>query len=134
MFSIRPSPKTDKGMRKIRSLSAAAVAKLGWGMLQPGAGTSLRPEMTNRSSTPPFGAAVLAVPLALKKNGKRASRVGPLAVMKEGMVLVEEGAITMPPCCGSLNTRLCGLAPIFWPRVALGLPPPVDGCEWHPEH
>ena len=41
----------------------------------------------NRSSTPPLGALVLTVPLLLKKNGKRASRVGPLAVIKDGMVL-----------------------------------------------
>ena len=40
----------------------------------------------NRSSTPPLGALKLTVPLALKKNGNRASRVGPLAVMKYGVV------------------------------------------------
>ena len=39
----------------------------------------------NRSSTPPLGLLVLAVPLELKKNGNRASRVGPVAVMKYGV-------------------------------------------------
>ena len=41
----------------------------------------------NRSSTPPLGALVLTEPLLLKKNGNRASRVGPVAVMKDGVVL-----------------------------------------------
>ena len=48
---IRPPPKTGVGMRKIRSPSCAASAKLGCEMLQPGA--SMRPVMVNRSCTPP---------------------------------------------------------------------------------
>src|SRR5215472_3748128 len=87
MLFIKPEPNTGVGMRKIRLLAAAAWAKLGCVRLQEPA--SARPETVNRSSTPPFGLLVLAVPLALKKNGKRASRTGPLAATKDGMVLVE---------------------------------------------
>src|SRR5579863_1623938 len=100
-FSIRPAPNTGVGMRKIRLLSAAAVAKLGWVRLQfcPPSG---RAETVKRVSTPPFGAFWLTVPLALKKNGKRASRVGPPAVMKAGVVLVVLQAIT--PFCAGVTT------------------------------
>src|SRR5580700_3780836 len=88
-FSIRPAPNTGVGIRKIMLLASCAALKLGCGrallLLQVPA--SERPVTVNRSSTPPLGLLVLAVPLALKKNGNLASRVGPLAVMKYGMVL-----------------------------------------------
>ena len=49
---------------------------------------SARPLIVNMVSTPPFGLLTLAVPLALKKNGKRASRTGPFCAIKAGRVLV----------------------------------------------
>jgi hypothetical protein len=73
-------------MRKMRLLAALAALKLGCCRLQLPA--SDRPETVKRSSTPPLGLLVFAVPLGLKKNGKRASRTGPLAATKNGMVLV----------------------------------------------
>jgi hypothetical protein len=79
-FSIRPAPNTGVGMRKIMSFSATAVAKLGCGsavlLLQVPA--SERPVTVNKVSTPPLGELVFTEPLLLKKNGNRASRVGPL--------------------------------------------------------
>src|SRR5712671_2086175 len=126
MFDIRPEPNTGVGIRKIRLLAAAAAAKPGCCRLQPAA--SARPLTVNRVSTPPFGFAVLAVPLALKKNGKRASRTGPLAAMKDGMVLV------LPLTTPLAITWLCGLAPTLGKTLALGLVPPGAGCEWHPPH
>src|SRR6202451_1595296 len=88
MFSIKPEPKVGVGMRKITSFSDTAVAKLGCGsvVLLLHVPASERPVTVYRSSTPPFGSLVFTVPLVLKKNGKRASRVGPLAVMKDGTV------------------------------------------------
>src|SRR5580704_16282980 len=83
-FSIRPAPKVGVGMRKMTLLAATAAAKLGCCSLHVPA--SERPVTVYRSSTPPLGALVLTLPLELKKNGKRASRVGPLAVMKDGVV------------------------------------------------
>jgi hypothetical protein len=68
--------------------SDTAVAKLGCGkvvlLLQVPA--SDRPVTVNKSSTPPLGALVSTEPSLLKKNGNRASRVGPVAVMNEGTV------------------------------------------------
>src|SRR5579862_8564224 len=91
-FSIRPAPKVGVGIRKMMLFACCAAAKLGCGKLQlPASG---RPVTVNRSSTPPFGALVFTVPLALKKNGKRASRVGPLAVMKYGVASL--GATELP--------------------------------------
>src|SRR5271168_1953128 len=118
MFSIRPAPNTGVGMRKIILFAESAVAKLGCCKLQLPA--SERPETVNRSSTPPLGALVFTLPLALKKKGKRASRMGPVAVRKVGMVLVEPLAI---PVEMAVNSRLFA-----------GLEPPTAGCEWHPEH
>src|SRR6267378_1906534 len=69
------------------ALAACAWAKLGCCRLQLPA--SERPDTVNKSSTPPLGAFGLGFPLASKKKGKRASRVGPLAVMNDGIVLVE---------------------------------------------
>src|SRR6267143_910466 len=86
-FSINPVPKVGVGIRKIRLLVACAWAKLGCCKLQLPA--SERPETVNRSSTPPLGAFGLGLPNWSKKNGNRASRVGPLAVMNDGMVLVD---------------------------------------------
>ena len=91
--------------------AASAAAKLGCVRLQLPA--SERPVTVNRSSTPPLGALVLAVPLELKKNGKRASRVGPFAVMKYGVVL--SGATGLPA-----NSN--------WGFTA-GPLPPIAGCE-----
>src|SRR5580698_11081255 len=84
-FSKRPAPNVGVGIRNIISFSAWAVAKLGCGKLQLPA--SDLPETVKISSTPPFGAFVLTEPFELKKNGKRASRVGPFAVRNDGMVL-----------------------------------------------
>src|SRR6516225_8561095 len=103
-------------MRKMMLLAALAALKLGCCRLQEPA--SDRPETVKRSSTPPFGLLVLAVPLALKKNGKRASRVGPLTVMKAGVASL--GA-----------TRGWGpLVKTNWGFTA-GPVPPMAGCEWH---
>src|SRR5216683_1558033 len=126
MLFIRPEPNSGVGMRKIRLLAADAAAKPGCCRLQPAA--SARPLTVNMVSTPPFGLLTLAVPLALKKNGKRASRTGPVAVMKDGMVLVEP--LTTPLAI----TWLWGLAPTLGKTLALGLVPPGAGCEWHPPH
>src|ERR1700733_6525304 len=112
-FSINPAPKTGVGMRKIMSFSCWAVAKLGWGMLQLPA--SERPETVNRSSTPPLGELVFTLPFALKKNGKRASRVGPVAVMNDGSVL--ELPLAMP----LVITWLSGFGPTSGYMFALGL-------------
>src|SRR5579871_294938 len=87
---------------------------------------SARPETVNKVSTPPFGAAVLGVPFALKKNGKRASRTGPLAVTNEGIVLVEP--LTKPV----VIAWLCGFGPTLGKMLDEGLEPPIFGCEWHP--
>src|SRR5580658_914115 len=119
-FSIKPAPKVGVGMRKMMLLADCASAKLGCGrlvaLLQVPA--SERPVTVNRSSTPPLGSFVLTEPLALKKNGNRASRVGPLAVMKVGMVL--------PGATPLLVKRNWGLtaAPV----------PPTAGCAWHELH
>src|SRR5580704_6831635 len=118
MFSIRPAPRTGVGIRKMTLFVACAWAKLGCGSLQLPA--SDLPETVKRSSTPPFGALVFGLPNWSKKNGKRASRVGPLAVMNDGMALVEP--LTMP-------------LPITWNwGLFAGPVPPTAGCEWHPEH
>src|SRR5437660_4952054 len=103
MFDIRPEPNTGVGMRKIRLLAAAAAGKPGCCRLQ--APASARPLTVNMVSTPPLGLLRLAVPLALKKNGKRASRTGPVAVMNDGMVLVV--LFTNP----LVIAWLCGLGP-----------------------
>src|SRR5260221_8420254 len=121
MFDIKPAPNTGVGIRKIRLLAAAAAAKPGCCRLQPAA--SARPLTVNMVSTPPFGLLRLAVPLALKKNGNRASRTGPVAVMNDGMVFV--GPLTTPLAI----TWLWGLAPTFGKTLALGLVPPGAGCE-----
>src|SRR5271166_101575 len=83
-FSIKPAPNVGVGIRKMMLLVCCAVLKLGCGRLHvPASG---RPLTVNRSSTPPLGAFVLGEPLELKKNGNRASRVGPFAVMNDGVV------------------------------------------------
>src|SRR6476660_9665138 len=109
MFAIKPEPNTGVGMRKIRLLAAAAWAKPGCtrpAQVLPAA-KSARPLTVNMVSTPPFGLLTLTVPLALKKNGKRASRTGPVELMKDGMVLVEP--LTVPLAI----TWLCGLGPML---------------------
>jgi len=59
------------------------------GLLQAAAsGVRSGQRRLNRSSTPPLGAFGLGLPIGRRKNGNRASRVGPLAVMNDGMVLV----------------------------------------------
>src|SRR5713101_1541046 len=73
--SIKPAPNTGVGIRKIRFLRAASRLKSGWARTHPGA--SVRPAMVNRSWTP-----TSRVRSALNLN--RASRTGPLSVMKEG--------------------------------------------------
>src|SRR4029077_8124521 len=126
MFDISPEPNTGVGMRKIRLLAAAAAAKPGCCKLQPAA--SARPLTVNMVSTPTFGLLTLAVPLALKKNGKRASRTGPVAVMKDRMVLV------LPLTTPLAITWLCGLGPTLGKILALGLLPPGAGWECKTPH
>src|SRR5215472_9455230 len=121
MLAINPVPKVGVGMRKMMLLAAFAALKLGCCRLQEPA--SERPETVKRSSTPPLGLLVLAVPLALKKNGKRASRTGPLAATKNGIVFV--APLTTP----FAMTWLCGLAPMLGKTFADGLVPPGAGCE-----
>src|SRR5258708_780481 len=108
---MKPEPKVGVGIRKMMLFAACAALKLGCGRLH--APASERPVTVNRSSTPPLGALVLAVPLGLKKNGKRASRVGPLAAMKYGVVSL--GATPL-------------LVKENWGLVA-GPVPPIAGCE-----
>src|SRR5580700_7144985 len=82
--------------------SDTAVAKLGCGnavlLLHPPA--SDRPVTVKRSSTPPFGELRFTEPLELKKNGNRASRVGPVAVMNDGSVLPGATPLVGKPNCG----------------------------------
>src|SRR5580698_7306248 len=115
-FSINPAPKVGVGMRKMMLLTCSAALKLGCGRLQLPA--SLRPLTVNRSSTPPLGALVFTVPFALKKNGKRASRVGPLAVMKYGVESFGATGLPANPNCGLTAAPL----------------PPIAGCVWHELH
>src|SRR5579862_341564 len=115
MSSSSPAPKTGVGMRKMRLPAAAAAAKLGCTKVQPFA--SVSPETVKMVSTPPLGALVLAVPSLLKKNGKRASRVGPWAVMNVGVVSFGPAM----PLAIAVNSGL--LAPPV---------PPTVGCEWQP--
>src|SRR5215469_7421964 len=81
---------------------------------------SWRPLTVNKSSTPPLGALVSALPLLARKNGKRASRVGPLAVIKKG---VESSGATRG--CGPLVNVNSGLA--------AGPVPPTAGWPWQDE-
>src|SRR6202161_2514557 len=99
------------------SFSDTAVAKLGCGsvVLLLHVPASERPVTVYRSSTPPFGSLVFTDPLLLKKNGKRASRFGPVAVMKDGIVL--PGAT---PSVGNWNSGLVA-----------ALLPPIAGWAWH---
>src|ERR1700740_3084538 len=109
-FSINPAPNVGVGMRKIILLVCSANAKLGCAKVQLPA--SLRPETVKRSSTPPLGLFGLGLPLESKKNGKRASRVGPVAVIKLGVA--SWGAVALPAKAN------CGFmaAPV----------PPTAGC------
>src|SRR5260370_36925558 len=118
MFSPRPAPNTGVGIRKMMLLVDCAVEKLGCGKLQLPA--SDRPETVNKSSTPPLGAFVFGLPFASKKNGKRASRVGPVEVMNDGMLLVEPLTIPLASTCDS--------------GLVAGLVPPIVRLELHPEH
>src|SRR5205085_5928320 len=97
--STRPRPKVGVGMRKITLLPATWEAKFGCPRLQPGA--SVRPAMVNKSWTPPSSGPVgLAGSLGLVKvvDTKRASRTGPLAVMKEGTVLRAPSRVANATC------------------------------------
>src|SRR5260370_17091282 len=121
MLAIKPAPKTGVGMRKMMLLAATAALKLGCRRLQEPA--SARPLTVNRSSTPPLGALRLAVPSGLKKNGNRTSRTGPLAVMKDGMVLV------LPFTTPLAITWLSGFGPTLGKMAEAGLLPPGAACE-----
>src|SRR5882762_7148573 len=105
IFSISPAPNVGVGMRKMMFLCWIAWAKFGCVILQPVA--SVRPVITKRSCTPPS-----AVPFGFLM--KRASRMGPFAVMKDGTVLVAPA-----------------LAAIAGSGLVAGLVPPIAGCEWH---
>ena len=104
--SIKPAPNTGVGIRKITFFRAASRLKSGWARTQPAA--SVRPAMVNRSWTPPS-----RVRSALNLN--RASRTGPLGVMKEGTTFFAPSFVA---------TAIWGLTD--------GLEPPVVGCTWHP--
>src|SRR5580700_2052576 len=106
MFSIKPAPKTGVGMRKLRLPLAASAAKSGCAKVQLGA--SELPAIVNRSWTPP-------------SDLKRASRTGPSAVTKNGIVLLT--LISWP-------TVNCGFCPTLGKAFALGEVPPAAGCEW----
>src|SRR6266478_6411890 len=121
MFAINPVPNVGVGMRKIMLFAALAALKLGCGRLQLPA--SARPETVKRSSTPPLGAFGFALPNWSKKNGNRASRTGPLAWTKYGMVFV------LPFATPSAITRLWGFGPTFGKIPMAGLVPPGAGCE-----
>src|SRR5215472_13005592 len=120
MFAISPVPNVGVGMRKMMLLAALAALKLGCCKLQLPA--SERPLTVNRSSTPPLGLLRFAFPNWSKKNGKRASRTGPLAATKNGMVLV------LPFTTPLAITWLCGFGPTLGKMLALGLVPP--GAGW----
>ena len=77
-FSMSPAPKTGVGILKMMFRLRTWVSKSSCLMLQPGA--SLCPAITNRAWTPPS-----REPSGL--NWKRASRIGPLAVMNDGKPL-----------------------------------------------
>src|SRR5579859_1987895 len=133
-FSSSPVPNSGVGMRKVRLLAAAAAAKLGCCRLQP-VPPSGRPLTVNSASTPPFGLAVFTVPFALKKNGKRASRVGPVAVMKDGVVFVVLQAMAFTPSSACVcATPLAQFPTTLNSGLLAGPVPPIAGCEWHPEH
>jgi len=104
MPSTNPSPNVGVGIRKMTLFAATCAAKLGCAKTQPGA--SERPCIEKRSCTPPSG-----VPSGL--STKRASRIGPFAVMKEGITLAA------PLVFASVT---CGLV--------AGLEPPTAGFMW----
>src|SRR5258706_7559955 len=104
----------------MRLLVACAWAKLGCCKLQLPA--SERPETVNRSSTPPLGAFGLGLPNWSKKNGNRASRTGPLAWTKYGMVLV------LPFTTPLAITWLWGFDPTLGKIPEAGLVPPPGRC------
>src|SRR5260370_37999835 len=74
-----------------------------------------RPEPVNKPAPPPLGAFVFGLPFASKKNGKRASRVGPVEVMNDGMLLVEPLTIPLAITCDS--------------GLVAGLVPSIVGCH-----
>src|SRR4029077_16721488 len=117
MFSTSPAPNMGVGIRKMMLLFCWACLKFGCCRLQRRA--PALPETVKNASTPPFGALLFGTPWEFAKKGKRATSVGPWAVMNEGMVLVEPDAI---PCVMAWNCGLFG-----------GLLPPTAGCAWHPE-
>jgi hypothetical protein len=99
--STNPSPNVFIGMRKITLFAASSAAKFGCAKTQPGA--SERPCVEKRLCTLPSG-----VPSGLFT--KRASRIGPFAVMKDGITFVA------PSVFASVT---CGLV--------VGLEPPTAG-------
>src|SRR5689334_5880843 len=111
MFSIIPAPKVGVGMRKMMLPVDTAWAKLGWERLQ--APASVRPVIVYRSSTPPFGLFTSGLPNESKKNGKRASRTGPVDVMNDGIVFRAPSAVA---------SVTCGLV--------AGALPPTAGAAW----
>ena len=87
--SIRPAPNTGVGMRKITLWLATCVAKSGCASVQPVAPT--RPVIVKSAWTPPSG-----VPSGLRT--KRASRTGPFAERKDGMMSVPPSAFANAIC------------------------------------
>src|SRR5580765_5638600 len=100
-------------MRKMMLFTAFADVKLGCARLQ--APASGRPETVKIVSTPPFGELTFTEPFLLKKNGKRASTVGPVGVMKYGVLSLGATPFVVNCACG----------------FDAGPDPPIAGCAWH---
>src|SRR5262249_50754965 len=113
VFSTSPNPNSGVGMRKITLLVETAVAKSGCASEQPTA--SDRPVIVYRAWTPPSSA-------PLEVLIKRASRMGPSAVINDGTAFVAPSNVASAPC--GFCTECCGL-------VSPGLLPPPDGSAWH---
>ncbi len=103
---MSPSPNTGVGVRKITLLLACWEAKFSCTRLQPDAlpVASERPVITNSEWTPPSGAPPGWIL-------KRASRMGPFAVMNEGSVFCAPNAVAVGTC-----------------GFAAGEVPPIAGC------
>jgi hypothetical protein len=106
--SANPSPNVGGGIRKVTLFSATAAPKFGCAKTQPGA--SDRPCIEKRSCTPPSG-----VPSGL--SAKRASRIGPFAVMNDGIAFVAPIAFASVTC-----------------GFVAGLEPPTAGNMWQLPH
>ena len=105
--SMRPSPKTGVGMRKMTLPRLTCASKFSCAMRQPAAlpVESERPLITNSACTPPS-----RLPSGLEMN--RASRTGPSGVMNDGRMFRAPKSV----------------ATATWGFTA-GEVPPISGCE-----